>query len=221
MDGIKSKARVKEHGEVFTPDSIVNDMLSLIDNELREEGVTPIQYIGKTYLEPACGNGNFLIRILDRKLAAVRLLEKEKQETGLVHAVSSIYGIDIQADNVEESIERMLDIIKVGNVDILELKDKEKRPFYNGGGFNMSPETEKVVEFILRKNIVLGNALETNDSQACQLINWQFKGDTVEPLMFKIHDVEDEHNLDNGRVHWNNICKLNYKFNEDIDLDEF
>ena len=214
MDGIKSKDRVKQHGEVFTPDSIVCDMLGLIDKELKEEGLTPEKYILKSYLEPACGNGNFLIRILDRKLAAVRLLEKEKQETGLVQAVSSIYGIDIQADNVVESIDRMLELIKVGKVDVLELKDKEARPFYNGGGFEMTPETEETVKFILSKNIVLGNALETAEDKATQLINWQFSGDTVEPLMFKMTKVEDEFNLDNERVHWRNIRGLNYTYDE-------
>ena len=220
MDGIKSKERVKEHGEVFTPDSIVNDMLDLIDNELKEENLTPEQYTLESCLEPACGNGNFLIRILDRKLAAVRLMEKENQEAGLIKAVSSIYGIDIQEDNVIESRERMMKLIKEGKVDLLELKDKEIKGFYNGGPFEMSPETENIVKFILDKNIVLGNALETDVAKAVQFINWKFDGDMVQPVLFYMTDVDTEHDLDNPKTHYRFITGLNYNYSDEID-EEF
>lgn len=216
MDGIKSKARVKEHGEVFTPDSIVGDMLDLIDNELREANITAEEYILESYLEPACGNGNFLIRILDRKLAAVRLLDADKHVEGLIKAVSSIYGIDIQEDNVLESIDRMMKLIENGEVDVLELKDKEVRSFVNGGGFKLDPVTKEIVEFILRKNIVLGNALETDESKAVKFINWGFSGSTIEPKYFYMTNVDNDMALDNTRTHWENLMDLNYEVDESI-----
>lgn len=163
LTGIKTKERVKEHGEVFTPDSIVNDMLDLTDEAMQKDGVsikeTPRQYIAKTYLEPACGNGNFLIRILDRKLDAVRQLPKEEQNFALVMAVSTIYGIDIQSDNVAESKTRMLELIKKGKIEVLELQNKEKKPF-SGEGFELSPELEAVIRFILDRNIQHGDMLK-------------------------------------------------------------
>lgn len=220
MDGIKSKERVKQHGEVFTPDSIVNDMIGLIDSGYIEDGITPESYILKTYLEPACGNGNFLIRLLDRKLAAVRLLEKEKQETGLIQAVSSIYGIDIQEDNVHESIERMMELIKNGSVEVLELQGKDKRPFYNGGKFEMSPKTEEIVKFILEKNIVLGNALETDETKAAKLFNWNFNGDKVNPQIFYMTNVDNDIDIGNTATHWKYLMELNYVHDDStLDMD--
>lgn len=216
MDGIKSKERVKEHGEVFTPDSIVGDMLDLIDNDLKEANITAEEYILESYLEPACGNGNFLIRILDRKLAAVRLLDTDKHVEGLIKAVSSIYGIDIQEDNVLESIDRMMKLIEDGEVDVLELKDKEVRRFVNGGGFKLDPVTKEIVEFILRKNIVLGNALEADESKAVKFINWGFNGSTVEPKYFYMTNVDNDITLDNTRTHWENLMDLNYEIDESV-----
>ena len=92
---IKSKARVKEFGEVFTPDFIVNDMCDLIPSEIWDN-------IESTFLEPACGNGNFLVEILARKY------ERCKDEKDGLKALASVFGIDIQADNCEECRVRLL-----------------------------------------------------------------------------------------------------------------
>lgn len=100
-------------------------MLDLVDKELDKENIW--EYIDKTYLEPSCGNGNFLIRILDRKLQVVQKLPKEQWELGLLHSLSTIYAVDIQGDNVAESKERLIELIKNGSVDVLELQDKEKK----------------------------------------------------------------------------------------------
>lgn len=156
MKGIKSKERVQVHGEVFTPDSIVNDMLDLVDNQLDKQEIW--KYIDTTYLEPSCGNGNFLIRILDRKLKEVQRLPKEEWNLALVHSVASIYGIDIQPDNVAQSKVRMLEIIKNGSVEVLELQDKEKKEF-SFEKFDLTDELEKVIKFILDLNIQTGNCL--------------------------------------------------------------
>lgn len=153
---IKSKERVQQHGEVFTSDSIVNDMLDLVDAELKTDDIK--KYIDSTYLEPSCGTGNFLIRILDRKLEAVQLLPEDEQEEWLLHAVSSIYGVDIQKDNVLESRERMLKLIENGSVDVLDLPDRETQPWHFKG-IKLSPVVRKVVEDILEHNILHGDCL--------------------------------------------------------------
>lgn len=91
---IKSKQRVKEFAEVFTPEWVVKDMLDLIPNFTIEQ----------TYLEPSMGNGNFIIEILKRKFN----LCKKKQD--YITAIESVYGIDIQLDNCVECRQRVKDL---------------------------------------------------------------------------------------------------------------
>ena len=94
---IKSKKRVKDFAEVYTPQFIVKDMCDLIPSEIWEN-------IESTFLEPACGNGNFLTEIYARKL------ERCKNEKDGLKALASIYGVDIQSDNVAESRLRLVDM---------------------------------------------------------------------------------------------------------------
>lgn len=92
---IKSKKRVRERGEVFTNPREVNAMCDLIPTDVWNN-------IDSTFLEPTCGNGNFLIEILERKL-------KLCQKCGdIIRALKSIYAIDIMQDNVEESRKRLI-----------------------------------------------------------------------------------------------------------------
>ena len=92
---IKSKERVKKFAEVYTPDYIVKDMCDLIPKDVWDN-------IASTFLEPACGNGNFLVEILARKYERCKDVRD-----GLV-ALSSVVGIDIQEDNCAETRERLL-----------------------------------------------------------------------------------------------------------------
>lgn len=94
---IKSKERVKEHAEVFTPSWLVKDMCDTIPSEIWEN-------IESTFLEPACGNCNFLVEIYARKL------ERCKTEKEGLKALSSIYGIDIMPDNCAESRVRLVEM---------------------------------------------------------------------------------------------------------------
>lgn len=96
---IKSKERARKYGEVYTPEWLVKDMCDLLPSDAWDS-------IGRTFLEPACGNGNFLVEILSRKL------ELCKDVTDCMAALNSIYGIDILSDNVEEAKKRMLDIVQ-------------------------------------------------------------------------------------------------------------
>lgn len=103
MTLIKSRKRVADHGEVFTPAWLVERMLDLVKGESER--------IDSRFLEPACGSGNFLVRILQRKLDTVELKYGrsafEKRIYGLV-AVASCYGIELLADNIAECRANML-----------------------------------------------------------------------------------------------------------------
>ena len=91
---IKSKKRVSEHGEVFTSEREVNAMLDLVQEELKQ--------LKSTVLEPACGTGNFLVEILKRKMDTVQSIYHSQHDYELCSllAFSTIYGLDIQKDDV-------------------------------------------------------------------------------------------------------------------------
>lgn len=101
----RSKERVRDLAEVFTPDWIVRNMLDLVGD------VTHLPET--TFLEPSCGNGNFLIQILDRKLATVfgRHKRPGDAEHHILRSVMSIYAVDIDGTNVSDSRARLLDRI--------------------------------------------------------------------------------------------------------------
>ena len=97
---IKSKKRVADHGEVFTAEREVNAMLDLVKQETER--------IDSTFLEPACGDGNFLAEILRRKLAVVKREYYPRRgscadyELYAVKAVMSIYGVELLQDPVSD-----------------------------------------------------------------------------------------------------------------------
>lgn len=137
---IKSRQRVAEHGEVYTAEREVKAMCDLVSDECSR--------IDSRFLEPACGDGNFLAEILSRKLAAVKKKYKKSvidYEKNALLAVSSIYGVDILADNVAVCRERLFKMWRK------EYKSVVKTAY--------NEDTEKSVRFILSKNIVCGNAL--------------------------------------------------------------
>lgn len=105
MNLVKSKQRVADHGEVFTPAWMVDAMLDLVKGETER--------IDAKFLEPACGSGNFLVPILKRKLAAVELRygksDFEKQQYALL-ALMSTYGIELLPDNVAECRANLLQV---------------------------------------------------------------------------------------------------------------
>ena len=89
----KSKKRVKELGEVFTPPALVNEMLDKLDPD--------VWYHDKTFIDPSCGTGNFLVAVVERKLQAGSMS---------LQALRTTYGIDIMSDNVCECRERLLEV---------------------------------------------------------------------------------------------------------------
>ena len=87
----KTKKRTKEQGEVFTPDWLVKEMLDKLPEELFTDP-------SKTFIDPACGDGNFLIQVLDRKI---------KKGSSVIEALSTTYGVDIMQDNVNDCRKRL------------------------------------------------------------------------------------------------------------------
>lgn len=133
---VKSKQRVADHGEVFTPSWMVEDMLDLVKNETDR--------IDSRFLEPACGSGNFLIPVLRRKLVAVQARygknEFEKRHHALL-GLMCVYGIELLPDNAAECRANLLELfasyVRVGSSD----------PWY------------RAAEKVLAANIVQGDAL--------------------------------------------------------------
>lgn len=138
---VKSKDRVLDYGEVFTDEREVSAMCDLVKNECLR--------IDSRFLEPACGDGNFLAEILSRKLEIVTKRYKKSPydfERNSLLAVGSIYGVDIMFDNVQECRERLLNLWEK------YYKKVVKKADYNA-------DTVDSVTYILSKNIVCGNAL--------------------------------------------------------------
>ena len=136
-----SRQRIAEHGEVFTSQREVNAMLDLVKQETER--------IDSRFLEPACGTGNFLTEILERKLQVVERKYRKSQlefERNLVLAVSSIYGIDILEDNIIECRKRLFDIAEKSYTALFKKNAKD--------------EVRKVIQFILEKDIIWGDALD-------------------------------------------------------------
>jgi hypothetical protein len=144
-----SKQRVTEHGEVFTGGREVNAMLDLVKQETER--------IESRFLEPACGNGNFLAEILERKLRVVESRYGKSQlefERNAVLAVTSIYGIDKMEDNVAECRRRLFGIF-----------DRQYTAQFKASA---KDECRESVKYILERNIVHGDALslKTVDGKA-------------------------------------------------------
>jgi restriction-modification enzyme MmeI-like protein len=156
MGLIRSKKRVADHGEVFTPQWLVEAMLDLVKGETER--------IDSRFLEPACGSGNFLIPILKRKLAAVeakygRAAEFDKQHYALL-ALMCIYGIELLADNIAECRDNMLEVL----ADYLGLEPSHY--FYNAA------------RHVIAQNIIHGDALSmrTADGGPITFAEWGYLG---------------------------------------------
>lgn len=140
MNLIKSKQRVTDHGEVFTPDWLVEGMLDLVKDETER--------LDSRFLEPACGSGNFLIKILKRKLETVEIKYSKSEFDRNHYAILSlmcIYGIELLEDNISECKANLLEIFKA------YLKIDVEDVMYS------------CADFILSQNIVHGDALTMKD----------------------------------------------------------
>lgn len=152
---IKSKKRVADHGEVFTPSWLVEKMLDLVKGETER--------IDSRFLEPACGSGNFLVPILQRKLAAVEARygksDFEKRNYALL-ALTSCYGIELLADNIAECRANMLGVF----ADYLGLTDDD--------------DLYRAASHILSLNLIHGDAMTMKDADGAPIliVEWGYIG---------------------------------------------
>jgi hypothetical protein len=154
-DQIKSRERVADHGEVFTPAWMVEAMLDLVKDETER--------IDARFLEPACGSGNFLVKVLRRKLSAVELKygksDFERRHYALL-ALMCIYGIELLPDNIAECRANLLEIF-AGYLKLDESHELYRAAFY-----------------VLSQNLMHGDALKmrTHDDQAITFAEWGYLG---------------------------------------------
>ena len=151
---VVSKRRVADHGEVYTSKREVNAMLDLVKQETER--------IDSRFLEPACGTGNFLTEILERKLRVVEARYGKSQldyERYAILAVSSIYGIDIQEDNVQQCRQRLFGIFDLNYLRLFKNKTNDN--------------CRESVRYILERNLIHGNALSLKTG-----------GDNPKPIVF-------------------------------------
>lgn len=166
---VKSKDRVRNHGEVFTAEREVKAMCDLVKDETER--------IDSRVLEPACGDGNFLAEILNRKLNTVTKCYSKSPsdwEKYSIVALSSLYGVDILQDNAEECRARLNKIWK----DAHTLAVKE----------DATPGIHEAAEYILANNILCGDALSLlkNDGTPIVFPEWNI----VSGIYIKRRDYE-------------------------------
>ena len=155
MTLVKSKQRVADHGEVFTPAWMVKAMLDLVQEETHR--------IDARFLEPACGSGNFLVQVLQRKLAAVELkYTKSEFERGhyALLALMCIYGIELLPDNIAECRANLLGIF-ADYLNLDETSDLYRAAFH-----------------VLSINLVHGDALtmKASDGAPITFAEWGYLG---------------------------------------------
>ena len=155
MNLVKSKQRVADHGEVFTPPWMVEAMLDLVKGESER--------IDARFLEPACGSGNFMVQILRRKLAAVELKygksDFERRHYALL-GLMCIYGIELLADNIDECRANVLEVF----ANYLQLDEAD--------------DLYRAASYVLQQNLVHGDALTMRDhnGQAITFAEWGYLG---------------------------------------------
>ena len=175
MNLVKSKQRVADHGEVFTPPWMVEAMLDLVKGETER--------IDSRFLEPACGDGNFLAEILRRKLAVVKkkysgIRKRPDFEMWSVIAVMNIYGVELLPDNVAACQKRLYD----------DFMERYQRVFHQ----ECSAPYERCIQFLYAKNILCGDALtmETSSGKPIVFSEWGFVGGgKVKRRDFRLDDL--------------------------------
>jgi hypothetical protein len=152
---IKSRQRVIDHGEVFTPAWLADALLDLVKGESER--------IDSRFLEPACGSGNFLVPVLNRKLATVEARygksKFEKRNYALL-GLMCIYGIELLADNARECRENLLDV------------------FASYLGLDRMDDHYQAAKRVLFTNVAQGDALTMTDANGDAIVfpEWGYLG---------------------------------------------
>ena len=183
---LKSRRRIIDHGEVFTPSGLVKDMLDLVAHECER--------IDSRFLEPACGDGNFLAEVLRRKLLTVdnkNARNRDKWERDAILAVCSLYGIDLLADNIAACRVRLLEIVGAAH------SARFKTP--------LPEEAARAAAYILSKNVVQGDALTLRATADRPIVFPEWS--PVNGTMPKRRDFAYDHLL--GHAHMSNSPLFN------------
>lgn len=191
---VKSKQRIADHGEVFTSEREVNAMLDLVKQETER--------IDSRFLEPACGTGNFLAEILNRKLRIVKnrySKNKSDYEKYAVVAITSIYGVDILEDNVLECRDRMFFIFDEEYTKVCKEEAND--------------DCRDAVRYILSRNILHGDALtmETLEGDPIIFSEWSL----VSGNMIKRRDYRFDELLA-GHQEQISIFMMGWEYDEEI-----
>lgn len=155
MNLIKTKKRVADYGEVFTPPWMVEAMLDLVKGETER--------IDSRFLEPACGSGNFLVPVLKRKLAAVQIKygasDFERQHYAML-GLMCIYGIELLKDNIAECRANLLEVF----AEYLNIDEAD--------------DLYRAASYVLSQNLVLGDALtmRTHNGKPITFAEWGYIG---------------------------------------------
>lgn len=196
---VKSRQRVAAFGEVFTNEREVNAMLDLVKQETER--------IESRFLEPACGNGNFIAEVLRRKLVVVRSRYRrspgEYQRYAFL-AVSSIYGVEIQPDNAQECRDRLFGIV-----------EKDARSAIRGA---VEPAFLDAVRYVLEKNILCGDALTLKDAsgEPITFAEWSMvMGDLVKRRDFLLSELLEGNVEKNGQASLFGEANVLWEFDEE------
>lgn len=182
---VKSKQRVADHGEVFTSEREVNAMLDLVKAETER--------IESRFLEPACGDGNFLTEILNRKLAITKAQYRRfppDYEKYSVLALSSLYGVELLQDNVDACRERLFKIWNKAYTSICKQ--------------DATDQCREAARYILAHNILCGNALDMRKSDGTPIIfaQWDFvMGNLIKRRDYRLDElVAGQQGEENGQM---------------------
>ena len=181
---VQSKSRVSLYGEVYTSEREVNDMLDLVKDEAER--------LDSRFLEPACGDGNFLVEVLNRKLNILKRNYKKNQyefEKHSIVVVGSIYGIDILEDNIIKTRERLLNLFL--NI------------YNNIFKKNVREDIVQSINFIICKNIIHGDALtlkEIKSSKPLIFSEWAIINNKVKRRDFTLSDLIEYSPFEEGTL---------------------
>ena len=181
---IKSKKRVADFGEVNTSQKEVNSMLDLVKHETER--------LDSRFLEPACGDGNFLIEVLNRKLEILKKEYKKNQyefERNSIVVIGSIYGIDILEDNAQIARDRLFNRF----IEVYEKLFKKTR----------NSNLIKSIKFILDKNIIHGDALtlkQVDSNNPVTFCEWAVINFKIKRRDFRLSDLLDYAPFEEGTL---------------------
>lgn len=191
---VRTKQRVTAHGEVFTGEREVKAMCDLVKQETER--------IESRFLEPACGNGNFLAEVLNRKLAVIKIRygrSPADYERYAVVALSSLYGVELLEDNAQECRERLFNIWN-------EAYTATTKKYAND-------QCRKAARFILKKNILCGDALTMRQADGNPIVfaEWSLvTGNMVKRRDFALDE------LLSGHTEQMTLDMVGWEYDEDV-----